>query len=578
MTPYEFAASPIHLGRLGVLLLSAGGGNPDVLGCFNTALSRGPKRFAILCTRTQTPLSELADGACGVTLHEFDLPTVKDGFLATNSLLATCILLARAYGLHSPDSTLPPATFEDLVHPGSSREEFLAGLEQACQPLWQSKTLVVLHGHATQAAAVDIESKFTEAAIGHVQVADYRNFAHGRHHWLSTNAANSAVLSLAADEDLEVAKKTLALLPKEIPAARFNLGSGVEAGLRAIALSLFLAGQFGKARGLDPGRPSVPQFGRKLYRLGGTYRGRAKPEVPEAEAVAIIRKAGAGIATLKSRGQLGLWRDAYSSFKNRINSTAFRAIVLDYDGTLCDAHERYTGAGQLIVNQLIGLLKAGVQVGIATGRGKSVRYDLRKHIDDPSLMERVLIGYHNGAEIGCLNDETQPPLEVKLHESLTDIHAALVANRQLANFARVEAGNLQVTLEYLTAFAEEEVWEAVQQALSRAACPGVTALRSSHSVDVLAPGVTKTRVTDEIRCRLGHSSTSAPVLCVGDRGKWPGNDFALLREPFSLSVDEVSSDPSTCWNLASSRGRFAGALREYLQAFTPRDGLFTVRF
>ena len=280
VTPYELAASPVHLGRIGLLLLTAGGSNPDVLGCFSIALSRGPKRFAILCTRTQTPLAELVDGTCGVTIHEFDLPTIKDGFLATNSLLATSVLLARAYGLHNPDSTRLPATFEELVHPGSTREDFLTGLEQTCQPLWSKTTVVVLHGHATQAAAVDIESKFTEAAIGHVQIADYRNFAHGRHHWLSENSANSAVLSLASNEDLDVSKKTLALLPKDIPTGRFNLGSGVEASLRGISLSIFLAGQFGKARGIDPGRPTVPQFGRKLYHLGGTYRGRSKPEVP----------------------------------------------------------------------------------------------------------------------------------------------------------------------------------------------------------------------------------------------------------------------------------------------------------
>jgi hypothetical protein len=44
-----------------------------------------------------TPLAALAKGVGWVSFHEFGLPTVKDGFLATNSLLATCVLLARAY-------------------------------------------------------------------------------------------------------------------------------------------------------------------------------------------------------------------------------------------------------------------------------------------------------------------------------------------------------------------------------------------------------------------------------------------------------------------------------------------------
>ena len=214
MTPYELASSPMHLGRLGLLLLTAGGSNPDVVGCFGAALSRGPKEFALLCTRSQTPLSELAAGVCGVTLHEFDLPSVKDGFLATNSLLATSVLLARAYGLHNPKARSLPARFEELVHPGTTAEVFLTNLSNLCQPLWSKTTIVVLHGYVTQPAAVDIESKFTEAAIGHIQIADYRNFAHGRHHWLAEHASSSAILSLASDEDLVVAKKTLCAAPQ----------------------------------------------------------------------------------------------------------------------------------------------------------------------------------------------------------------------------------------------------------------------------------------------------------------------------------------------------------------------------
>jgi hypothetical protein len=37
---------------------------------------------------------------------------------------------------------------------------------------------------------------------------------------------------------------------------------------------------------------------------------------------------------------------------------------------------------------------------------------------------------------------------------------------------------------------------------------------------------------------------------LGDRGRWPGNDFDLLSDVLGLSVDEVSSDPLQCWNLA----------------------------
>jgi hypothetical protein len=68
-----------------------------------------------------------------------------------------------------------------------------------------------------------------------------------------------------------------------------------------------------------------------------------------------------------------------------------------------------------------------------------------------------------------------------------------------------------------------------------------------------------------VRALVGEAETTA-VLCIGDRGRWPGNDFALLQEPYSLSVDEVSPDPNTCWNLAPPGHRGIQVTLDYLQS------------
>src|SRR5476651_652935 len=62
------------------------------------------------------------------------------------------------------------------------------------------QTIVVLHGPSTLPAAVDVESKFTEAALGSVQVADFRHFAHGRHHWIAKRGRESAVLAITSND------------------------------------------------------------------------------------------------------------------------------------------------------------------------------------------------------------------------------------------------------------------------------------------------------------------------------------------------------------------------------------------
>jgi hypothetical protein len=88
--------------------------------------------------------------------------------------------------------------------------------------LWPRQYLIVLCGRATRAAAWDVESRFHEAALGPVQVADYRNFAHGRHHWLAKHRERSGVVAFVTPEERDVAEKTLRLIPRDVPVCRLE--------------------------------------------------------------------------------------------------------------------------------------------------------------------------------------------------------------------------------------------------------------------------------------------------------------------------------------------------------------------
>jgi hypothetical protein len=91
-------------------------------------------------------------------------------------------------------------------------------------------------------------------------------------------------------------------------------------------------------------------------------------------------------------------------------------------------------------------------------------------------------------------------------------------------------------------------------------------------VDIVAPGVSKLNVIGQLRQWVGN----APILAIGDRGRWPGNDYDLLREPFALGVDEISVDPATCWHLGKPGQRGPSVTLDYLQALKAEDG--RVRF
>ena len=115
------------------------------------------------------------------------------------------------------------------------------------------------------------------------------------------------------------------------------------------------------------------------------------------------------MAELQKLGLLAYWRDAYGRFRDEMYAATFRAVIFDYDGTLCDPVNRFDGIRKEVAAALKGVLSGGILIGIATGRGGSVREDLSAQIPEPVLQEKVLIGYHNGAEVGFLSDASQPP-------------------------------------------------------------------------------------------------------------------------------------------------------------------------
>ena len=279
VTPLDATVSPLHFADLAFLLLSAGGGNPDIIACVERAGRNPPSRFGVFCTRKGSPLAEAVSGSAKLSLHEYELPTGKDGFLATNSLLATAVLLTRAYAEAWGATAGLPATLAELVHPGSVQATFRGELCARCQPLWERETTVVLHGAASHAAAVDVESKFTEAAIGHVQTADYRNFAHGRHYWLARYPKSTAVLALVTPEDRALATRTLRLLPTASPSRAWtSLTTPSTALLPGLVIAMRVA-----ARRYSAGRRPRPSVGPHIRPAALPPRRAARPPMPETD-------------------------------------------------------------------------------------------------------------------------------------------------------------------------------------------------------------------------------------------------------------------------------------------------------
>ena len=319
----------------------------------------------------------------------------------------------------------------------------------------------------------------------------------------------------------------------------------------------------GRARDIDPGKPGVPPFGRRIYNLRAFNRQPAA----DRQAIAIERKVQKPIEELSRLGLLGFWRRAYCTFTTGLQAATFRGVVLDYDGTMSD--NRFGGVSSDISGELVRLLHANIPIAVATGRGKSARKALREVIR-PDHWDRVIVGYYNGGDIGLLNEDKPNPT-ARPGEALSEIAAALRKDRLLARLATVECRIPQLTIQPKRLERADDVWAVVNETVQALGKPGTLALRSSHSIDVLGPQADKREVVRRLR-RLADAADE-PMLCIGDRGRFPGNDFFLLSEPHALSVDETSSNPITCWNISPPGVRGVASCLRYLRGLrTTRQG------
>jgi HAD superfamily hydrolase (TIGR01484 family) len=413
-----------------------------------------------------------------------------------------------------------------------------------------SETVIALHGLDSRAAAVDFESKCVEAGLANIQLADFRNFAHGRHHWLAKRP-HTSVIAFVTPSDRVLADRTLRLLPKELSVTRIDLvRAGPLGAIEALAFVFSLVSAMGAAKGIDPGQPGVPDFGSKIYSLDAIKSAAKKPAKATAHlslGPAVRRKARASIETLTASGGFERWAHAHSIAIDLLRNSEYSAVIFDYDGTILEKGRQWLGPAEETAEILINLLDAGIPVGIATGRGRSAGKDLRSSLP-ARLWKRILIAYYNGGTVASLSDESQPVRDAPMRIELQPILAKINENVELQLAAAITVRESQITIEPNKSARQSFVWDLVSGLIGATDLPGVRIVRSSHSIDILAPGISKTRLIDRMKSEFDLPS-ELEILAVGDRGQWPGNDAELLSGLHALSVDECSADPSHAWNM-----------------------------
>jgi len=534
-----------------VLFLTASGNNKDILSAFDNAIYREFTNIGIICSNTNSKIVKKARLYPHVHIYEYSNPVGKDGFLAVNSLLLTCILAARGYNAIDESEDV----IQNLIN---LKPEFhRADLDNVLS----RKTIVALGGEWAWPALIDLESKFTEAALGSVLITDFRNFAHGRHHWFDKKGNESSLLVLETPPLFKLAEKTLNILPIKFPRVILKTKFiGPLAGIDLCIKVFWLVNEAGKRSSIDPGKPKIPEFGRKIYHIGLSHAILKKKY--KNRFVWVRRKIS------ESNQSQEIVEKYLGQFIENIKKTKFAGIVFDYDGTLCNPSERFKQLTPEMSRFLNRLLAQGINIGVATGRGQSAQKSLRQVIDKESW-DNVIIGNYNGSIVLPLKDDL-PHLTEQSSDTLMHAYDLLINDLSIVKQTNIELRSKQISITPKANIIGNLRFNKILEILNQ--LKDIKIIKSGHSIDILDRDVSKTQVVEVLRQKINCRENN--ILTIGDQGQYGGNDFELLNLQFGLSVDKISSSLITCWNLSPIGLRGAEATIAILKSLEINQGTF----
>lgn len=273
MTPYQYVFSAWSKLPARIMILSAGGRNIDAVNAYKTAHACPVQQVAALLMSSPSELEKMMEDDGEPNRFIFKLHN-RDGFLATNSLVAFYSLLFKIYrkDVVSVDGWGFTAEIETHLKDFISDTYTLPtdnwnAHDTALYEARETDRFYVLYAPDSMPVAIDLESRFSEGSVGCLQISDYRNFAHGRFNWFHQRKGQTAIIALITPESIKVAENILTELPSDIPVMRLSTNLHGSFGTMDLLLKgMYLSKCLGLRWGLDIGAPNVADFGRIIHK------------------------------------------------------------------------------------------------------------------------------------------------------------------------------------------------------------------------------------------------------------------------------------------------------------------------
>ncbi|MES2451930.1 MAG: hypothetical protein V4610_15315 [Pseudomonadota bacterium] len=538
-TPMQAVVDHHPLDTTQVWLFSAGGDNPDVSAATRAVADRGCKDINLVTRNPDGAAAGIARRFNGA-VHVVPVADVKDGYLATHSLLSmtTALLLASVMASREPVSLSAPLGRVAGRLTASRDSVERRRLVERWTGLRTSDTFVIVADPLLRPVASLLDTSLWEASLCPVQTTDFRNLAHGRHAWFHHRVEDTVLLALTGRTSRATWSAIDNVLPDGLRRTKTDYGScGRLENLFGLIDGLAVIEAIGEVLGIDPGKPGIGEFGRVIYDDRSLERLADELPVRVRHKRAAIAKADAAHPEEPSLSSIG--RERLRALK----AADIGGAVFDYDGTIVTTNGRYEVPDQPIVAELIRLHRAGVKLGIATGRGGSAGEDLRR-ILPAEILSSIVIGYYNGGYLRTADVDItlDPPAQ---NPAIAATASWLDGRNDLFIEKDFKAGPVQIGIDM------DHLHHPYRFVFDLASCPQIASgevriSASGHSFDIIPSTSSKTAVVDAVR-QAARPGTA--VLCFGDSGSASGNDHALLSHPHGISVGEVCGAPDGCWSL-----------------------------
>ena len=371
-----------------------------------------------------------------------------------------------------------------------------------------------MHGPESQLFALDLESKLSESAITKCEIADFRQFSHGRHLQLSENAYRVPLVIIAYTlEEQLLADELIRRFPLRVQICRVLISGStlVDQSIFAVTESLLVTEAIGKYHNIDPDNPDVPDFGKAIYSLdSASYQ--EQLNYHSARKNAVNRKLSTGAISLEDKE---FFLQKVDSYLKNLEKLAIKAVVCDFDGTLCHAHLRYEGLDSSCAEELIRLIDLGLLIGIATGRSGSVIENLKKAIPE-KYWSKIWVGIYSGSKIMRLDEEfIAPSAHPDLEEALKWLKGTSSRQYVVKNQGNGRADQLSLRIcDYLQA---SMLAAAFMAWINNTGRKGWRVFSSGHSVDLLHPTASKLNLVD-FMAKHFEIDPNSEILKIGDAG------------------------------------------------------------